>query len=147
MGHCPQSNHHRSYRHSGSFRSGRLQIAMRTITLLIVHCSATPQGVALGFEDCRRDHIHHPYPLLPAQHRSDKPRQCRPGCAGRQHGRRIHTGLFPAESRRDGHQIGNRLHLAQTYAETRAGGKCGWQGKLPETQSLTFTSLHARVCV
>ena len=32
---------------------------MRTITLLIVHCSATPQGVALGFEDCRRDHIHH----------------------------------------------------------------------------------------
>ena len=59
MGHCPQSNHHRSYRHSGSFRSRRLQIAMRTITLLIVHCSATPQGVALGFEDCRRDHIHH----------------------------------------------------------------------------------------
>lgn len=59
MGHCPQSNHHRSYRHSGSFRSGRLQIAMRTITLLIVHCSATPQGVALGFEDCRRNHIHH----------------------------------------------------------------------------------------
>ena len=59
MGHCPQSNHHRSYRHSGSFRSGRLQIAMRTITLLIIHCSATPQGVALGFEDCRRDHIHH----------------------------------------------------------------------------------------
>ena len=48
MGHCPQSNHHRSYRHSGSFRSGRLQIAMRTITLLIVHCSATPQGVALA---------------------------------------------------------------------------------------------------
>ena len=45
MGHCPQSNHHRSYRHSGSFRSGRLQIAMRTITLLIVHCSATPQGI------------------------------------------------------------------------------------------------------
>lgn len=59
MGHCPQSNHHRSYRHSGRFRSGRLQIAMRTITLLIVHCSATPQGVALSFEDCRRDHIRH----------------------------------------------------------------------------------------
>lgn len=32
---------------------------MRTITLLIVHCSATPQGVALSFEDCRRDHIRH----------------------------------------------------------------------------------------
>ena len=59
MGHCPQSNHHRSYRHSGSFRSGRLQIAMRTITLLIVHCSATPQGVRLSFDDCWRDHIRH----------------------------------------------------------------------------------------
>ena len=32
---------------------------MRTITLLIVHCSATPQGVSLSFEDCRRDHIRH----------------------------------------------------------------------------------------
>lgn len=32
---------------------------MRTITLLIVHCSATPQGVTLSFEDCRRDHILH----------------------------------------------------------------------------------------
>ena len=40
-----------------------------------------------------------------------------------------------------------RLHLAQTHAETRAGRKCRWQGKLPETKSLTFTSLHARVCV
>ena len=59
MGHCPQSNHHRSHRLGGSFRSGRLQIAMRTITLLIVHCSATPQGVTLSFEDCRRDHILH----------------------------------------------------------------------------------------
>jgi len=26
---------------------------MRTITLLIIHCSATPQGVGLSFEDCR----------------------------------------------------------------------------------------------
>ena len=59
VGHCPQSNHHRSYRHSGRFRSGRLQIAMRRLPLLIVHCSATPQGVALSFEDCRRDHIRH----------------------------------------------------------------------------------------
>src|SRR5574344_1206622 len=33
--------------------------AMRTITLLIIHCSATPQGVSLSFEDCRRDHIRH----------------------------------------------------------------------------------------
>lgn len=59
MGNCPQSNHHRSHRHCGSFRSGRLQVIMRTITLLIVHCSATPQGVSLSFEDCRRDHIRH----------------------------------------------------------------------------------------
>lgn len=32
---------------------------MRTITLIIIHCSATPQGVRLSFDDCRRDHIHH----------------------------------------------------------------------------------------
>ena len=44
---------------AGALGSRRLQVAMRTITLLIVHCSATPQGVALGFEDCRRDHIRH----------------------------------------------------------------------------------------
>ena len=34
-------------------------MTMRTITLLIIHCSATPQGVALGFESCRLDHILH----------------------------------------------------------------------------------------
>ena len=28
---------------------------MRTITLIIIHCSATPQGVRLSFDDCRRD--------------------------------------------------------------------------------------------
>ena len=59
MGYCPQSNHHRSHRHSGSFRFRRLQVAMRTITLLIIHCSATPQGVCLSLEDCRREHIRH----------------------------------------------------------------------------------------
>ena len=59
MGYCPQSNHHRSHRHSGSFRFRRLQVAMRTITLLIIHCSATPQGVRLSLEDCRREHIRH----------------------------------------------------------------------------------------
>ncbi len=32
---------------------------MRTVTLLIIHCSATPQGVRLSFDDCRRDHIRH----------------------------------------------------------------------------------------
>lgn len=32
---------------------------MRTITLFIIHCSATRPGVAYGFEACRRDHIAH----------------------------------------------------------------------------------------
>ncbi len=32
---------------------------MRTITLIIIHCSATPQGSSLSFEECRRDHIMH----------------------------------------------------------------------------------------
>lgn len=32
---------------------------MRTVTLLVIHCSATPQGVGLSFDDCRRDHIRH----------------------------------------------------------------------------------------
>ena len=32
---------------------------MRTITLIIVHCSATPEGRSLDFEACRRDHIRH----------------------------------------------------------------------------------------
>ncbi len=32
---------------------------MRTITLIIIHCSATPDGKSLSFEECRRDHIMH----------------------------------------------------------------------------------------
>lgn len=32
---------------------------MRTVTLLIVHCSATPEGRSLDFESCREDHIRH----------------------------------------------------------------------------------------
>ena len=32
---------------------------MRTITLIIIHCSATPDGSSLSFEECRRDHIMH----------------------------------------------------------------------------------------
>lgn len=32
---------------------------MRTITLIIIHCSATPEGRSLSFEECRRDHIIH----------------------------------------------------------------------------------------
>ncbi len=32
---------------------------MRTVTLLIIHCSATPEGQSLDFETCRNDHIRH----------------------------------------------------------------------------------------
>jgi len=32
---------------------------MRTITLIIIHCSATPEGKSLSAEACRQDHIHH----------------------------------------------------------------------------------------
>ena len=32
---------------------------MRKITLIIIHCSATPEGRNLDFETCRHDHIHH----------------------------------------------------------------------------------------
>lgn len=32
---------------------------MRTITLIIIHCSATPEGKSLSAEACRFDHIHH----------------------------------------------------------------------------------------
>ena len=32
---------------------------MRTITLIILHCSGTPEGKRLTFEDCKRDHIKH----------------------------------------------------------------------------------------
>lgn len=32
---------------------------MRAITLIIIHCSATPEGRSLSFEECRRDHIMH----------------------------------------------------------------------------------------
>ena len=32
---------------------------MRTITLIIIHCSATPEGKALSAEACRQDHIQH----------------------------------------------------------------------------------------
>ena len=30
---------------------------MRTITLIVIHCSATPEGKRLTFAECRRDHI------------------------------------------------------------------------------------------
>lgn len=32
---------------------------MRTITLIIIHCSATREGQSFGFEQCREDHIRH----------------------------------------------------------------------------------------
>lgn len=47
-------------------------------------------------------------------------------------------------------EMGIKSETASTWLkrmQKHAGGKCRWQGKLPETKSLTFTSLHARVCV
>ena len=32
---------------------------MRTITLIIIHCSGTPEGKFLSAEACRQDHIQH----------------------------------------------------------------------------------------
>lgn len=32
---------------------------MRTVTLIVVHCSATREGQSFDFEQCRRDHIRH----------------------------------------------------------------------------------------
>ncbi|WP_455669297.1 N-acetylmuramoyl-L-alanine amidase [Phocaeicola sp.] len=32
---------------------------MRKITLIIIHCSATPEGRNLDFEACRHEHVHH----------------------------------------------------------------------------------------
>lgn len=56
----PESNHHRSQRHSRCLRPERLHVSpMRTITLIIIHCSATPEGRSLDFETCRTDHIRH----------------------------------------------------------------------------------------
>ena len=32
---------------------------MRTITLIILHCSGTPEDKKLSFEACKKDHIQH----------------------------------------------------------------------------------------
>ena len=42
---------------AGGIRFQFLYRPMRIITLVIIHCSATPQGVRLSFDDCRREHI------------------------------------------------------------------------------------------
>ena len=57
MGHCPQSYRHGGHCFGRYIRYNLLHALMRTITLIIIHCSATPQGVRLSFDDCRRDHI------------------------------------------------------------------------------------------
>ena len=59
MGHCPQSYRHGGHCFGRYIRYNLLHALMRTITLIIIPCSATPQGVRLSFDDCRRDHIHH----------------------------------------------------------------------------------------
>jgi N-acetylmuramoyl-L-alanine amidase len=59
MGHHSQIYCSCSYSTGGSIRLQLLHRPMRTVTLIIIHCSATPQGVDLSFEDCRREHIRH----------------------------------------------------------------------------------------
>lgn len=59
MGHCPQSYRHGGHCLGRCIRYNLLHALMRTITLIIIHCSATPQGVRLSFDDCRQDHIRH----------------------------------------------------------------------------------------
>lgn len=59
MGLRPQSTCGGSYRPCRSIRYQFLHRTMRTVTLLVIHCSTTPQGVSLSFEDCRREHILH----------------------------------------------------------------------------------------
>ena len=76
-----ESNHHRSHRPCRRTRPERLHLMnRRTITLIIIHCSATPEGRRLDFETCRRDHIRHRglhghrIPFLYHPRRRDSPR-------------------------------------------------------------------------
>ena len=57
----PHSENHRycSHRRCRRIRNPKLYVAMRTISLLIVHCSATPEGKSLSAEACRQNHIRH----------------------------------------------------------------------------------------
>ena len=55
MGHNPQSSNRSGISHCRCIRND----GMRTITLIIIHCSATREGRNFDFESCRYDHIHH----------------------------------------------------------------------------------------
>jgi len=56
----PQNRYHCSHRHRRCVRNTKLHVTpMRTITLIIIHCSATPEGKSLSAEACRQDHILH----------------------------------------------------------------------------------------
>ena len=59
MEHCAQSYCGRGYCPGRSIRYFIVHRPMRTITLIIVHCSATPEGQSFGFEACRTDHVRH----------------------------------------------------------------------------------------
>ena len=59
MEHCAQSNCGRGYCPGRSVRHLIVHRRMRTVTLIIVHCSATPEGQDFGFEACRTDHVRH----------------------------------------------------------------------------------------
>ena len=59
MEHCAQSYCGRGYCLGRSIRHLIVYRPMRTITLIIVHCSATPELQSFGFEACRTDHVRH----------------------------------------------------------------------------------------
>ena len=59
MEHCAQSYRGRGYYPGRSVRNQFLHEPMRTITLIIIHCSATREGQSFDFEQCRCDHINH----------------------------------------------------------------------------------------
>ena len=57
--HCAQSNCGRGYCPGRCIRNLIVYRRMRTVTLIVVHCSATREGQSFDFEQCRRDHIRH----------------------------------------------------------------------------------------
>ena len=57
--HCAQSNCGRGYCPGRRIRNLIVYRRMRTVTLIVVHCSATREGQSFDFEQCRRDHIRH----------------------------------------------------------------------------------------
>ena len=59
MEHCAQSYRGRGYYPGRSVRNQFLHEQIRTITLIVIHCSATREGQSFDFEQWRCDHINH----------------------------------------------------------------------------------------